>query len=73
MNIIGINAFHGDAAAALVVDGQLVAAVEEERFNRIKHWAGFPQNQFVGACNRLDSRQRMSTMSGSRLIPELMF
>jgi carbamoyltransferase len=40
--ILGINAFHGDAAAALVVDGQLVAAVEEERFNRIKHWAGFP-------------------------------
>src|SRR6185369_5660227 len=38
----GINAFHGDSAAALVVDGQLVAAVEEERFNRVKHWAGFP-------------------------------
>ncbi len=42
MNILGINAFHGDASAALVVDGQLVAAVEEERFNRIKHCAGFP-------------------------------
>lgn len=42
MNILGINAYHGDASAALVVDGQLVAAVEEERFNRIKHWAGFP-------------------------------
>ncbi|MFO0226695.1 MAG: carbamoyltransferase N-terminal domain-containing protein, partial [Planctomyces sp.] len=42
MNIIGINAYHGDASAALVVDGKLVAAVEEERFNRIKHWAGFP-------------------------------
>jgi len=42
MNIIGINAYHGDASASLVVDGQLVAAVEEERFNRIKHWAGFP-------------------------------
>ncbi|HJN65820.1 MAG TPA: carbamoyltransferase N-terminal domain-containing protein, partial [Pirellulales bacterium] len=42
MNIIGINAYHGDASAAIVVDGQLVAAVEEERFNRIKHWAGFP-------------------------------
>lgn len=41
-NILGINAFHGDAAAAIVVDGQLIAAVEEERFNRIKHWAGFP-------------------------------
>ncbi|HEX2474898.1 MAG TPA: carbamoyltransferase C-terminal domain-containing protein [Lacipirellulaceae bacterium] len=42
MNILGINAFHGDASAALVIDGRLVAAVEEERFNRIKHWAGFP-------------------------------
>ena len=40
--ILGINAYHGDASASLVVDGQLVAAVEEERFNRIKHWAGFP-------------------------------
>ncbi len=42
MRILGINAYHGDASAALVVDGRLVAAVEEERFNRIKHWAGFP-------------------------------
>jgi carbamoyltransferase len=42
MVILGINAYHGDASAALVVDGQLVAAVEEERFNRIKHAAGFP-------------------------------
>lgn len=42
MKILGINAYHGDASAALVVDGELVAAVEEERFNRIKHWAGFP-------------------------------
>ncbi len=40
--ILGLNAYHGDAAAALVVDGELVAAVEEERFNRIKHVAGFP-------------------------------
>jgi carbamoyltransferase len=42
MIILGINAYHGDAAAAIVRDGQLVAAVEEERFNRIKHCAGFP-------------------------------
>ena len=42
MNILGLNAFHGDASAALLSGGQLVAAVEEERFNRIKHWAGFP-------------------------------
>ena len=40
--ILGINAYHGDASASLVIDGQLVAAVEEERLNRIKHWAGFP-------------------------------
>ena len=40
--ILGINAYHGDSAAALVVGGKLVAAVEEERFRRIKHWAGFP-------------------------------
>lgn len=40
--VIGINAFHADSAAALVIDGNLVAAAEEERFRRIKHWAGFP-------------------------------
>src|SRR5438132_1561940 len=42
MNILGLNAFHGDASAAVVSDGQLITAVEEERFNRRKHWAGFP-------------------------------
>lgn len=42
MKVIGINAFHGDSSACLVDDGKLVAAVEEERFRRIKHWAGFP-------------------------------
>lgn len=42
MNIIGINAFHGDSAACLYQNGRLVAAAEEERFRRIKHWAGFP-------------------------------
>jgi carbamoyltransferase len=44
MLILGINAYHGDAAAALLLDGQLVAAVEEERFRRVKHWAGFPEH-----------------------------
>ncbi len=42
MYILGINAFHGDAAAALIKDGRIVAAAEEERFNRVKHCAGFP-------------------------------
>jgi carbamoyltransferase len=40
--ILGLNAYHGDAAAGLVVDGELICAAEEERFNRIKHCAGFP-------------------------------
>ena len=42
VNILGINAYHGNASAALVSDGRLVAAVEEERFNRVKYAAGFP-------------------------------
>jgi carbamoyltransferase len=42
VHILGINAYHGNASAALVSDGQLVAAVEEERFNRVKYAAGFP-------------------------------
>jgi len=40
--ILGINAYHGNASAALVCDGYLVAAAEEERFNRVKYAAGFP-------------------------------
>ena len=42
MIILGLNAFHADLSAAIVRDGTLVAAAEEERFRRIKHWAGFP-------------------------------
>src|SRR5215468_3166612 len=42
MTILGLNAYHGDSAACLVRDGQLIAAAEEERFRRVKHWAGLP-------------------------------
>lgn len=49
MIILGLNAFHGDSSAALVRDGQLIAAAEEERFRRIKHWAGFPA-QAISYC-----------------------
>ena len=41
--ILGINAYHADSAACLLVDGEIVGAVEEERFIRAKHWAGFPE------------------------------
>lgn len=51
MIILGLNAFHGDSAAAIVRDGKLIAAAEEERFRRIKHWAGFP-SQAIAYCLR---------------------
>jgi carbamoyltransferase len=49
--VLGLNAFHGDSAAALIRDGELIAAAEEERFCRIKHWAGFP-SQAIAYCLR---------------------
>jgi carbamoyltransferase len=55
VNILGLNAFHGDASAALLSEGQLVAAIEEERLNRIKHWAGFPN---LAAADCLDGTDR---------------
>lgn len=42
MIIIGINAYHGDSSASIFINGKLIAAIEEERLNRIKHWAGLP-------------------------------
>ena len=51
MIILGLNAYHGDSSAALVRDGALVAAAEEERFRRVKHWAGFP-SEAIAYCLR---------------------
>jgi carbamoyltransferase len=51
MIILGLNAFHGDSSAALVRDGVLLAAAEEERFRRVKHWAGFP-SRAIAYCLR---------------------
>ena len=56
--ILGISAFYHDSAAALVVDGEIVAAAQEERFTRKKHDDGFPQNA-IDYCLQeagLDSR-----------------
>lgn len=52
MIILGINAWHADASAALLIDGQLAAAVEEERLTRVKHAAGFP-TQSIRECLRI--------------------
>jgi carbamoyltransferase len=54
MNILGISCYYHDAAAALMQDGQLVAAAEEERFSRVKHDFAFPKNAIrfcLGAGN----------------------
>lgn len=47
--ILGINAFHGDSSACLIRDGVILGAAEEERFRRVKHWAGFP-SQAIAWC-----------------------
>jgi carbamoyltransferase len=49
--ILGLNAYHADSSACVLVDGKLRAAAEEERFRRIKHWAGFP-SQAIAYCLR---------------------
>jgi carbamoyltransferase len=51
MTILGLNAYHADSAACLLIDGKLVAAAEEERFRRIKHWAGLP-TEAINYCLR---------------------
>ena len=52
MIILGINAYHGDVSAVLLRNGELLAAAEEERFRRVKHWAGFPLES-IRACLEL--------------------
>jgi len=47
MIIPGLNAYRGDSSACIVVDGKLIAAVEEERFKRVKHWAGVSVVMFM--------------------------
>jgi carbamoyltransferase len=65
MNILGINAYHGDSSAALLVNGTLQAAVEEERYNRIKHWAGLP-SQAALACLRMAGTDQVDHLAISR-------
>lgn len=49
--VLGVNAFHADASAALLCDGKIIAAAEEERFRRVKHWAGFPSEAILWCLN----------------------
>lgn len=54
MIILGINAYHADSSAAILKDGELIAASEEERFTRVKHWAGFPEKAILFCLKELD-------------------
>ena len=51
MNILGISAYYHDSAAALLKDGEIIAAAQEERFTRIKHDQEFPKNA-ISYCLR---------------------
>lgn len=51
MIVLGINAYHADSSAAIFVNGQMIAATEEERFRRVKHWAGYP-SMAIAFCLR---------------------
>ncbi len=47
--IIGLNIYHGDSSACIMKNGEIIFAIEEERINRIKHWAGLPIES-IKAC-----------------------
>jgi len=54
MYILGINAYHGDSSAAIIKDGEVISAIEEERIRRIKHWAGFPSESIKFCLKDVD-------------------
>jgi carbamoyltransferase len=56
MIILGINAYHANASAAVIVDGRLIAAVEEERLNRVKYAAGLPARAIQFCLNRAGAK-----------------
>ena len=61
--ILGLNIYHGDSSACMMKNGEIIFAIEEERINRIKHWAGLPIES-IKACLKhanisLDKKQRL--------------
>ena len=59
MIVLGLNAYHGDSAAALVKDGRLIAAAEEERFRRIKHWSGLPTEAMLARIGQVSATEKI--------------
>ena len=77
--ILGINAYHADASACILIDGKLIAAIEEERINRKKHFSGYP-DESIKECLKIaeiDDIQitdvAFNTKPSSNLIPKLNF
>ena len=65
--ILGLSAFHADASAAALSAGCMVAGVEEERFRRVKHWAGFPERSLAFCLAELGGDLReVSALAVSR-------
>lgn len=74
MYILGINAFHGDSSACIFQDDRFIAALEEERLTRIKHWAGLPVQAIpVLLVRKPAAPWAMSITSQSLVIPKQIF
>ena len=74
--ILGVNAYHADSSACLIINGEMVAAIEEERLNRIKHYAGFPTKS-IKECLKIGNTKEedisdiaFNTKPLSNLIPK---
>ena len=77
--ILGLNCFHADSSACIIKDGQIICAIEEERINRIKHWAGFPL-QSIKECLKISNINfdqitdvTINTNPKSNLVPKIKF
>lgn len=74
--ILGVNTFHADSSACLIIDGKLISAIEEERINRIKHYSGFPikaikECLMIGNINEQDVTDiAVNTKPLSNIIPK---
>ena len=77
--ILGINAYHADASACIIVERKLVAAIEEERINRFKHFSGYPI-QSIKECLKIANKKSyeitdiaFNTRPLSNFVPKLNF
>ena len=52
--VLGLNCNHADSSACIIKDGELLFAIEEERLNRVKHWAGLPTGSIKNCLDNLN-------------------